>query len=86
MGGEGFDVDDGRSLCEVEVADQVDVAPGNRRDALEDSDGVEIAGRRLLLVNAGEEQGVVVDDGVGDQPGTLVSYLLLGFTLDAELA
>ena len=42
--------------------------------------------RGLLLVHAGEQQGVVVDDGVGDQPGALIPYLLLGFGFDAELA
>jgi hypothetical protein len=64
----------------------VDVAPGNGRDALEDPDGVEVVGRRLLLVNAGEEQGGVVDDGVGDQTGAFIPDLLLGFVFDAELA
>ena len=64
----------------------MDVAPGDGRDALEYLDGFEIADRRFPLVDAGQEQGVVVDDGVGDQPGAFVPYLLLGFNLDTELA
>lgn len=64
--------------CEVEVADQVDIAPGDGRGALEHFDGFQVSGCHFLLVDPGEEQGVVVDDGVGDEAGTLVPYLLFG--------
>ena len=36
---QGFDVDRCRAGREVEVSDEVDVAPGDGRDALEDLDG-----------------------------------------------
>ena len=68
-GSQGFDVYRRRSSREVEVADQVNIAPSDERDALEDIDGFEIGRRQLLLVDAREKQGVVVDDGVGDQLG-----------------
>jgi len=64
----------------------VDVPSGDGRGALEDFDRVEFARRRLLFVDAGEQQSVVEDDGVDDQPRALVPYLLLVFRLDAELA
>jgi len=37
-----------------------------------------ISGCHFLLVDPGVEQGVVVDDGVGDEAGAIVSYLLFG--------
>ena len=49
-----------------------DAPPREEQEALMDPDGVEVAVRRLLLVDAGEQQGVVVKDGVGDHPGAHV--------------
>src|SRR5689334_21032711 len=45
-----------------------------------------VARGALLLVDAREQGRVVVDDGVGDQAGTLVPQLLLGFGVHAQLA
>jgi hypothetical protein len=79
-----FDVDRRRTGGEVEVADQIDVAPGEGRGAFEDLDGFQVASCQLLLVYPREEQSVVVDDRVGYQPGTFVPDLLLRFGLHAE--
>lgn len=81
-----FDVDGLRAGCEVEVADEVDVAPSDGRDAFEDCDSFEIGRCDLLLVDARQKQGVVEDDGVDDQPGTLVPYLLLSLGFHSEFA
>ena len=48
--GQGFDVDRRRTGREVEVADQIDVAPGDGGGAFEDFDGLQVACCQLLLV------------------------------------
>jgi len=73
----GFDVDRRQTGREVEVADQIDIAPGDGRCAFEDFDGFQVACCQLLFVYPREEHGVVVDDRVGDQPGAFVPDLLL---------
>jgi hypothetical protein len=57
---QGFDVDRHRTGREVEVADQIDVAPGDGRGAFENLDGFQIVCCELLFVYPREEQGVVV--------------------------
>jgi hypothetical protein len=72
---QGFDVDRRRTGREIEVADQIDVAPSDGRGAVENIDGFQIACCQFLLIYPREEQGVVVDDRVGDQPGALIPDL-----------
>jgi len=52
------------------------VLPGYRGDTLEDLRGGEVATKLQLGQCLGQDQGVVVDDGVADQSGTLVPDLL----------
>jgi len=56
---QGFDIDRRRTGCEVEVADQIDVAPGDGRCTFENFDGFQVACCQLLLVYPREEQCVV---------------------------
>jgi hypothetical protein len=47
---QGFDVDRRRTGREVEVADQIDIAPGDGRCAFENLDGFQVVCGQLLLV------------------------------------
>ena len=71
---------------EVKVADQIDIPPSDGRRAPENLDRLLVIGCELLLVLPRQEQGIVVDDGVCDEPLALVPDLLLRFGLHAELA
>jgi len=81
---QGFDVDRRRNGREVEVVDQIDVASSDGRGAFENIDGFQVTCCQLLFVYLREEQGVVVDDSVDDQPGAFVPDLLLRFGLHAQ--
>jgi hypothetical protein len=54
------------------------------RGAFENLDSFQVACRQFLLIYPREEQGVVVDDRVSDQPAAFVPDLLLRFGLHAK--
>jgi hypothetical protein len=53
----------------------MDVAPGRRRHFLDEGHHFCIAGRLVLSDQPRKDSGVVIDDGVRDQPRTLVADL-----------
>jgi hypothetical protein len=53
----------------------MDVAPGRRRHLLDEGQHFCIAARLLLRDQPRKDTGVVIDDGVRDQPRTLVTDL-----------
>ena len=56
---------------------EVDVLPSHGRDALEDFGGDQFAAALQLRESFGQDQCVVVNHCVADQPGALVPNLLL---------
>src|ERR1700736_1032874 len=63
---ERIDVDLRFSLLEIKRADQVDVLPGIGRNIFDDVGGYVVSDGLLLSVHTRRQQGVIVDDRVGD--------------------
>ena len=54
---------------------QMDVAPRRWRDLLDHGQGLRVPTRLVPREQPREDRGIVVDDGVGDQPRALVADL-----------
>jgi hypothetical protein len=83
-GRQGVKIHGGHLGTEFDGTEQIDVLPGNRRNAAEQVDRLLVAGSALFLVDLGQLRRVVVDDRIGDQARAFVPDLLLGFGFDAE--
>jgi hypothetical protein len=79
---DGIQVDELPAVTEGVVAVQEDMAPGYRGDFLDQSQGLEIRAPLVLAEQPRQDRGIVVDDGIGDQPCALVADL----DLDVGLA
>src|SRR5450755_1888105 len=70
-----IEIDDLPVPAESVVPVQMDVAPGRRRYLLDEGQHFCIAARLVLRDQPRKDSGVVIDDGVRDQPRTLVTDL-----------
>ena len=74
---DGIQVDELSVAAEGVVPVQMDVAPRRRRHLLDQHQGFRVSARLVLREQPRQDGGVVVDDGVGDQPCALVVALYL---------
>lgn len=77
--GQRIDVNLRVLFCKFKLTDQIHILPSDRRRTPDDLDSIPVAGGQLLLIHSRQDQRVVVDDGVGNEPGTFVPDLLFRF-------